>query len=514
MSIVNKHTIYNYGLINLKDFPRTELIKTTGNKEIYKVPDDIEVLTIWNGKEKWVKPESFSIHKNLNMLKIRTNRGNSIECSDDHSLVTVNNKLEYIRSNPTKGMTVPKLKEGVNKYVNPKNYKRTITYDNVIFKLNEDLGYVFGAIIGDGWVNHSKKARTAIMLASQSHDIRDKITKVLRQYGYTSEPTTISSPHTFKGYECYSEKHTWHLSSLANMLREEIGHMAINKKLPNWWVNTSPGFRWGILAGLMDTDGTFSISKENRININYATISYTLAYDVSSLLHSLGLTNSVTAHIRKEKKSFEYTISVSIGGLKRLQKRLKLFHPEKIKKLDSFTRRLDQDIFTLTPNIPKERFMELRNYIGYSNDKLNYYRLDTALRWGRRYNYMPTINRVAMREIIDKYPEFFIKDEFWKKYKEIVLDDNIEWEMITDIAHLPDITEAYDLTVPPYNTFVLHNGIVVYDTMSMVTVCTDEAIKEIKEKLASPTYYLGNDNSIVYSNNNGVIEVVLKHMTT
>ncbi len=55
--------------------------------------------------------------------------------------------------------------------------------------------------------------------------------------------------------------------------------------------------------------------------------------------------------------------------------------------------------------------------------------------------------------------------------------------------------DAYDLTVPPYNTFVLQNGAIVYDTVSLNSILSEEAKNEIDGLLTNPDYYLEADNS-------------------
>ena len=64
-------------------------MRTDGNKEYYMVPDNVEVLTAWNGETKWAHPESYSVHKNLNMFDVKLSNGTNIHCSDEHSIVTV-----------------------------------------------------------------------------------------------------------------------------------------------------------------------------------------------------------------------------------------------------------------------------------------------------------------------------------------------------------------------------------------------------------------------------------------
>ena len=99
---------------------------------------------------------------------------------------------------------------------------------------------------------------------------------------------------------------------MANLLRKYIGHGAMNKQLPSFWVNTSAGFRWGLYSGLIDTDGTVVISALGNKAISYSTTSQKLAYEISGLIHSLGMSSSVTASQRKTG-TIEYSIRSTLG---------------------------------------------------------------------------------------------------------------------------------------------------------------------------------------------------------
>lgn len=512
MPIKNRRVIYNYGLIDLKDFPKGNLIKKENNKEVYSVPDDLEILTVWNGEQKWVKPESYSIHKNLNMLGVKTTSGNTVECSDDHTIVTMDENLNYKRCNPIKGMTIPKLVNAVTNYVDPKYYKYTITSDGIKFNLNKDFGYFLGVIIGDGWVNHNEHKPSDIMLATIYDGIKDKITSVLREYGYASTPYTKENPHEFDGHKCFSKKHTWAFRPLANLLRKEIEHMAINKQLPEWWANTTTNFRWGLLSGLLDTDGTFAYGGE-RLAIRFATSSHKLAYDTISLINSLGGSAGLTVVKRKNKENQEFTIMVSTNFYNTLKENVMLFNEFKKERLFSSPKKNEKTHY-YTPNIPLNQLLNIRSFLNYNKANFNMKNIvDDCIKKARVNGIGGYCQVERMMELLDYCSEFIKKDEYWSKLKNVLDDNKIVWELITSIIPLPHVTEAYDLTVPPYCTFVLQNGIIVYDTMSLNIVMTDESIKELNKYMDSPNAYLTPNGQITYSNDTDPIKLVMMELT-
>lgn len=516
--------MYNYGLVNLKDFPKGNLKEVKDNKEYYEVPDGIEILTIWNGKYKWVKPETYSIHKNIKMLIVRTNTGNTIACSEDNTIITVDDDLNYKRTNPSVGMTTPMLKGGISRYLNSDNYTYEIKRDGIRYKLNKGLGYLFGAIIGDGWVNHGVVEQNAIMLASVSMEMRDTITSILQEYGYNGKPYSKESPHEFNGHQCFSIKTTWYHKETAQFLREEIGHGAYNKRLPSFWLNTTVKFRWGLLAGLLDTDGTVGTDKNGRVAVSYFTVSEELAYGVQALCNSLGLTAGINIFIRKDKDNRkEFTVSLNNASIMVAKNKLDLKHPEKAKKLKEMNPKLDLELMKFTPNVPLDKLYELSRHIGcpkvVKNDedrltKQYYSKVADTIKKAKEYEYgMGYFTVSVIKPIMEKYKSFFDNSPYWSKFREMVLDENIEWEVIRSVLPLEERMDAYDLTVPPYNTFILQNGAIVYDTVSLNSVITEESKKEIDDLLRDPSYYLEADNSFTASASNDVVDLVMKHIT-
>ena len=470
MPIANKRVTYSGGLINLKDFPRGNLIKKEGNKEYYEVPEDLEILTVWNNDLKWVHPESYSVHTDLTMLNVKMIGGATLQCSNDHSIVSIDKDLNYYRTNPVRGMTVPKVKKTYDKYVKPTKIKHTIQEENIEFKLNNDLGYLFGAIIGDGWVNHANELGVVsnpndIMIATVHDTIANKIDSVLKSYGYQNTMYTLRKEHEFDNGRYVHAKRTWKFKPIANLLRKYIGHLAINKHLPSFWCQAPIGFRWGLLSGLIDTDGTVCITALGKRGIAYSTTSQTLAYEIAALISSLGMTPSVSVVSRKHG-TVEYTISITIGTAKAAVGNMKLYNEKKAGELRKILDYLaGGETITFTPNIPVVKVYELRKFLYAKKDSISASRCSDALKRAHP-EYGCFFARHMFIPIIEKYPEFFDNNPYWSKYKNLVLDENITWEVVDEVIPLPEITEAYDLTTPPYCTFVMENGIVVYDTVS------------------------------------------------
>lgn len=499
------------GSINLKDFPKGDLIKKKGNTSYYKVPDGIRVLTIWNNKKKWVKPEMFSIHTNLNMLNVFLSSGYNLQCSDDHSLVGMDNNLNYYRTKAKLGLCVPRVTQRFPISLDL-DIINEIYSEGIKFKLDKDLGYVFGIIIGDGWVTEYKPKHNSIYLATTYPKIKNKFIKVLKSYGHNGKVYSIDNPHLFENKESLSIKHTVTFKPLANILHGSIGYGSLNKKLPLWWIRTSLEFRWGLFSGLLDTDGSISISNK-QVRCSYSTSSSNLAFDIMSLSASLDLKCSLTTHRRKHKENFEYVITFTRDSLKKIKDHVCLYNDDKRKKLNKYKESKDLS-YTTTPNIDIDKFLKIRpllkthgnvmvtdhirhNLLKSKNGELFWLKKDV-------YNILYESNKEVMKN-----------DPYWKELYNLTNSKDIEWVCIKKINRLDSVTEAYDLTVPPYNTFVLDssNGVVVYDTVSFTIVYTEESVKEIDQFLKTNKAYLTTDNKIMSSSSNGVSEQVTAYMT-
>jgi DNA-directed RNA polymerase subunit beta len=492
------------GLVNLKDFPRIkESKRVEGNKEIYDVPKDIKILASKDGKTGYYPIESFSIHKNLEIIEVKTNTSRTIQCSKDHSLITVDKDLNYIKHKPEKNITIPRIRKPVEGHAIESivlHDKQESQYDfNFKIPLDEKWGYVNGVYVGDGWIDKIKNKKSyGIHLANVSNELFEDVQDTINSYINDGNKINFyikDNPHDFNGFESFSRKMTW-FSKTFHHYFGLLGHKAQNKHLPKYWLHAPEDFRWGLLGGLIDTDGTINYNKTNkgtkRMTVGYYTTSRTLAFEVVALASSLNLTASATPTFTPKKEE-SWTITFTQESIVNMKNKIKLRVPEKQKLIKEFEPNKDYDRNKYTPKLSKKRLDELRKAIGSPRLRNKKGELMTDdLEKQAEIKHKRSLNAICARilknntaltkktalEIFDLGLELFEKDDFWKKWKEMVLDENIEWELITETKALPEITEAYDLTAGPMYTMVTENGFIIQDTMALHIPVTEEARQE------------------------------------
>lgn len=498
LDINNDSKVYSNSLVSIKDFPHGELMRTDVNKEYYMVPENIEVLTVWNGETKWVHPESYSVHKNLNMLDVKLSNGTNIHCSDEHSIVTVDENLNYTRSNPVIGMSVPILKNSFNTFIKPDKTKYSIRSRNQVFALDDGIGYLYGAMIGKG-ILHTSTSRFSLI--NISNEIGVKITNILEKYGYDKKPNI----QNINGTTIVT--YTWEDLQIFNLLK-----MSLNESneidLPSFWCKTSSRFKWGLLNGLLDTNGTIAKTNVGKNYLMCSATSQSLAFNLRSLIYSLDMAAEITV-----ENGTLYIIKFTTSSLRKAVGKLHFIDSEKQEMLARlFSRSAIKNNIEYTPNIPLYKLQELKEYLDMKHDKTYSFQTEYVIKRAQEIT-GGSFPKHIINKIMNKYTEFFNREGFWSKYRDIVKDKKIEWAVVQQVTPLPEITEAYDITCPPYCTFVMENGVVVYDTVSFNAVLTKESVKEIDTALNSKAYYIMPDGSLSYSAATDTLDFVLKHLS-
>lgn len=422
-----------YGLINLRDFPRIEESKRTkGNVDFYDVPGGVEVLVLDNDKKvKWMTPESFSVHRDLTMVEVVTNTGRSIQVSTDDSVVTLNEELDIQKIQPANGVVMPRVSKPVEEF-NLSKVDIPAQKDGA-FELDYNNGYLVGTYVGDGEV-------------SSGND---------------------------------------NCSAYVFFLKDLIGHGVHNKHLPVWFLEAPISFRKGLLAGLFDTDGTIAYTKtkatkKDQFQVNYCTASRRLAFEIVALCHSLDITASVSFSKTKKNEECLY-VNITQEGIAEMQKILDLNNPSKAKNLALFKATETINKNKPTPPLSKERMKELQKFI---SDKKTMEAEKHRKFINRSIKHGEPLTKLLAKEVFSIIPEFF-EEGFWLKWKNLVLDNELEWEVISEIKAIPEITEAYDLTIPPAYTMVTESGIVVWDTLAVHVPMTQDGIKDALGMLPS-----------------------------
>lgn len=510
-------------LINLKNFPRKEETKKIkGNKELYEVPEGVEVLTVdAQGNINWSHPIEFSVHKELNMIEIYTHKGKSLQITEDHGLTSLDPNLNITKAKAELDLLIPSVKP--ISFENPitsielnleNKPDRKHTFKNSL-ELNYDTGYFLGVMVGDGWGCLTQSSK-ALVISSTTPDINNKIKKVVEDYIINEESVNIresSHPHDFNGHSSLSGKITMALGDFAIRVADWIGKGAHNKHLPEFFISSTISFRKGLLAGLIDTDGTVNINDKGQrkdkpqTNISYSTVSRRLAHEIVALAHSLDLTASITYSKTPKGEDFYYVVFNSESIIK-IKKLLKLYHPRKKENLENTREDMLVNREKYGPPISKERILEICKMIGSpriydKKTKLPLYdeaeteRLkarkklynscyESANKKNGRCGHLTLAN---CRDVMALNLPAMENDPFWVKWKYWVEKEDVSWERIVDIKPLPEFTEAYDLTIPPHYTMVTEAGLVAWDTMSVHIPMTDDSIQDAINMLPSKNLF-------------------------
>lgn len=478
--------------IDLAEFPRIESSKTTkGHIDEYDVPKGVEVYAYDQEKHqvRLYPVKKYSVHRDLSMRRVKYRSRRHVEVSDDHSLFCMNpDTLELFRSKPdeSKGLFTPRPrqielpppKESIDWHCPSKAGKQLPDQ----MPLNETSGYFWGAMVGDGYASNkgrSSEYSYTLGFCNVEDDIIDAVQDFVTLCG-GSMHSIHENPHTFDGHECFSKKAHWSFGNLGYNIQKFIGSGAANKKLPPFWIYGNEEFRLGLLAGLIDTDGSLQKVKKthggHQFHCTYYTKSEILAEDVQTLCASLGVKTSLT----RDKRGY-FVVNISPAYLKEYATRLPLKHPEKLeaaKQMASWDFKFDQkDVLP----VPHELAVEVRSSIGSKNRSL--YAI-----WSKSIKTGKITRETATKTPLEAYPD----TELTAKFLALVAADNVFWDEVVEVEDMGDGFEAYDLTVPDSWVFMLSNHMIVYDTMGIHVPVKTEAVEEAKKMFMSNNlYYAG-----------------------
>lgn len=184
--------------------------------------------------------------------------------------------------------------------------------------------YLLGVFIGNG--DMTKKTLSLSCDIADEETVR-RVSDIIHATAYHKEAVGYSWHfyHWYNGNRRDNVRITT-LEVFGN-LQDVIGKKAGDKSIPEMYLTGSYEQRLALLQGLMDTDGcihsTSGRNAKNRYNCEYSTTSEELAWSLSDLLFSLGMSNTVCSsdrtwqtHITDGKeyirKSVEFTVRINI----------------------------------------------------------------------------------------------------------------------------------------------------------------------------------------------------------
>ena len=217
------------------------------------------------------------------------------------------------------------------KFVIPMN--QAVQWADMKYKVDP---YVMGAMIGNGDLGAK-----GLMFASSDEYIVKKVADLMHIDGYNK-----SKFSNMCGFAVDDRR--FQIRNVFSEVPDLVGKDECNVFIPDIYKYGSIEQRFDVIKGLFDTGG--NILGNNRFVVSYNTGSKRLAYDIQSMLYSLGISSSITCHEREGKQS-EYVLYVKCD-------------PEMKCNLFSLPRKLDIAKQAVTAVASKKRVKKFGEVLG------------------------------------------------------------------------------------------------------------------------------------------------------
>jgi len=504
---------FEFFICDLSDFPHfndSGFVCESKNKnaKFYKVPDGIKVAAYDEKEAKLVLSDVsyFSIHEGREVVIVTLKNGIQIYTDDDErALYGINPKtfkFERRRPKDYKDLLIPiairtsALYEtpSITSLLVPKKYQTSksnsiYTLRNKI-DLTKEVGYFFGVMIGDGWIGYHKDMPKSVSISGVNSDVINAVKDIISRFFLSEMKVNNWVDTQGKKSEGFSEAHHIWSVNFAEWLSSYLPRGAENKQLPYFWASAPRDFRIGLLSGLIDTDGTITITRSKgknkpQLTISYTTISFRLAREIQQLCKSLGIYASITYSktTRAGNKAWMVNVS-SVDFIKYSDEYIiKKINLEEI--LDSVSVSDRSGGNSRLDTIPISP--ELANaYAAVDFDKNYIINSKTGKKQGsslyvilKRAASQGYISRSIAFELIKKYPEVEIP-EVWAK---MLKATDISWQSVKKVEFTGKVETGYDLTVPGKETFMSCDGVILSNTSQYHVPITDAAVKEAWEKM-------------------------------
>lgn len=239
-------------------------------------------------------------------------------------------------------------------------------------------------------------------------------------------------------------------------------------------LNGSEEFMWGVLSGVIDRTGSYLINKHTELGFKvYLSISSsTMCESVKHLCYRLGV--RINKIIEKTSGSFIVVLS-SVDICKYADKLV--FTSSKYNCINQYVKD-----FMNTPKRDK------RDVIPITYEEGKILRSVSDLPSKDTAYYTPAVMRSVVMNLIDKLdPESALVKR--------ALNTNIHWEPVRSVIDCP-AEAVYDFDVPTTKLYIVNDGVVTYDTVSVNAVLSNEANAEVRSHLNSVQRYVHANGSL------------------
>jgi len=299
--------------------------------------------------------------------------------------------------------------------------------------LNFDTGYAIGAFIGDGWVDAEYDN---VYLSNVCPEIREEYMKGMEALaGKSLHFSSKDSQNGFDGKVYLQNKTRFTNRKVRDFLFDAIGHHAENKHLQPFWQGTSAEFRWGILSGMLDTDGTVSVSKaksknHSQVTARYETTSSALITDFMQMCHSLGVYGVYDTRTTKTGKPY-FLYALNATSIGRMKGHVVLQKEKHRVALDSFEFRESMWEGYASPELSKDQLKKIAGAGLLKTYPAGYVVVRRKINSPRTRDYIPYFIAVKVAKM--DLP-IYKTDADLQRWRELVLDFDYEWHFVKDIV--------------------------------------------------------------------------------
>lgn len=228
---------------------------------------------------------------------------------------------------------------------------------HIITKLDFAFGQFLGCMAGDGWWDKrdysafyvSGNATRALHLSDlteyNSQFVLEWLTSTIGHVEYRQKKKYAAFDSSRYGdtiaHTYFSKKTSILTEALSHLLdghADEESTGSKNKVLPAWASYAPEDFRYGLICGLLSTDGSISQhTHENgrvQLLVNFTSTSLTLVKSMSALLNSLSIPSRISVSKETVAGNISWILTVSTPEFKRAEKNmLGMAHKDKLAKL-------------------------------------------------------------------------------------------------------------------------------------------------------------------------------------
>lgn len=241
--------------------------------------------------------------------------------------------------------------------IDSREYERSISDDHIVTKIDFAYGQFLGCMAGDGWWDKKdysslytiNNAKRAIHLS----DLSEYNAKFMSDWlANNIGPVEYRKKAQYAAFDSsrYGDTitHTW-FSPTTSIIAEALSHLldghrdvetsgSKNKVLPAWAAYAPEDFRYGLICGLLSTDGSISVHTHTdgrkQLQVAFTSTSITLVKCMSSVLSSLGIPSRIGVSKETVAGNISWILTISTPEFKKAENSmLGMAHKDKLATL-------------------------------------------------------------------------------------------------------------------------------------------------------------------------------------